>query len=276
MNFQFAKPTTEDELFSLMENNDYSILAGGTDLYVKLKKDLIDADLLVDVRDVLGSPTIDQEGSEVTIGATVTHRQLATSELINEEFSALAEAANSVGGTQLRNMGTVGGNVCNASPSADTLIPLYLYNAKVNLVNRYGRRTLPISEFITGPGSTELTRGEYLEGVTVSKLNGEYEQVFEKVGRRNALDISVASMGYLLRQEDGVVGDFRLAYGAVAPTVLRMTKAEERLVGDELTREAVEDCKELVEEAVSPISDIRGSAEYREKVSVRLLERLLE
>ncbi|MFW6049447.1 MAG: FAD binding domain-containing protein, partial [Candidatus Bipolaricaulota bacterium] len=167
-------------------------------------------------------------------------------------------------------------NVCNASPSADTLIPLYLYNAKVNLVNRYGRRTLPISEFIMGPGSTELTRGEYLEGVTVSKLNGEYEQVFEKVGRRSALDISVASMGYLLRQEDGVVGDFRLAYGAVAPTVLRMTKAEERLVGDELTREAVEDCKELVEEAVSPISDIRGSAEYREKVSVRLLERLLE
>lgn len=277
MNFKIVKPSNQTELFSIMDEHDnYHLLAGGTDVYVKLKKDMIDLDLLVDIRDVLDGPTIVDDGKQVKINATATHRELATSDIINDEFSALAEAANSVGGTQLRNMATVGGNVCNASPSADTLIPLYLFDAELTLVSRDGSRTVKISEFITGPGRTKLKDGEYLESIAVKKLDGSYDQVFEKVGRRSALDISVASMGYLLKTSGGLVEDFRLAYGAVAPTVIRIPRAEERLTGDKITEESVAELKEMVREAVSPIGDIRGSADYREEVSVRLLERLLD
>lgn len=275
MGFNIVRPSTKSELFSIMENDDYRILAGGTDIFVKLKKDLIDVDRLVDIRDVLDVPAITDDAHEVTISSTTTHQQLATSGLIREKFLVLAQAANSVGGTQIRNMGTVGGNVCNGSPSADTLLALYLLEARLNLVNAKGDRTLPIADFITGPGETQLARGEYLETITIPKLTGEYKQYFRKVGRRNALDISVCSMGYLLKTESQIVKDFRLAYGAVAPTVVRIPKAEERLTGERITKPVIEECKTLVRDRISPITDIRGSAKYRETVSVRLLDELL-
>jgi len=274
--FNIVRPSTKSELFSIMENRNYTILAGGTDLFVKLKKDLIDVDCLVDIRDVIDGPAIQDDTHQVTINATATHQELATSSLIQTEFPVLVQAADSVGGTQIRNMGTVGGNICNGSPSADTLLALYLLDAQLSIVGVNGEQTLPIADFIIGPGEAQLTCGEYLENIALPKLTGEYKQYFRKVGRRKALDISVCSMGYLLKTEDGIVKDFRLAYGAVAPTVLRIPKAEERLVGKKLTREAVEDCKKYVSETISPISDIRGSAKYRKTVSLRLLEELLE
>ncbi len=274
MGFDIAVPETKEELFSLMEEADYDLLAGGTDLFVKIEKDLIEPSRIIDVTEAIKGPKFEDGPENVKIQATATHGDLARSPLIKEEFSVLARSAKAVGGTQLRNMATVGGNICNASPSADTLIALYLLDAEVNLVSRDGKRSLPIKKFITGPGETKLDNGEYLESITVPKLPGNFVQFFKKVGRRNALDISVCSMGFVLKKSGSVIDEIRLAYGAVAPTIIRPETVEAFLRGKETNSGTISEAKDLLREEISPISDIRGSAEYREEVVLRTLEKI--
>lgn len=274
MGFDIAVPETEEELLSLMEETDYDLLAGGTDLFVKIEKDLIEPDRIIDLTEAIKGPEFEDNPEEVKIQATATHGDLARSSLIKEEFPVLARSAKAVGGTQLRNMATVGGNICNASPSADTLIALYLLDAEVNLVSRDGKRSLPIKSFITGPGEAKLNRGEYLESITVPKLPGNFVHFFKKVGRRNALDISVCSMGFVLKKSGSVIDEIRLAYGAVAPTIIRPESVEGFLRGKEINSATISEAKDLLSEEISPISDIRGSAEYREEVVLRTLEKI--
>ena len=275
MDFELKIARNKEELLSLMEEKeDYKLLAGGTDLFVKKKKGLISPDRVIDITEVFSEPNMVDTGDDIRINATATHQELATSSFIKKELPVLAQAAEAVGATQLRNMATLGGNVCNASPSADTLIALYLLNAKLTLVNRSGERTITLRDFITGPGSTTLSQAEFLESITIPKLAGNYRHFFEKVGRRNALDISVCSMGYLLKENRGILEEVRLAYGAVAPTVIRPEPVEDFLQGKEPTRDTLDRAKNLLEREISPISDIRGSSEYRKKVALRLLERL--
>lgn len=274
MGFDILVPENKGELLSLMEEGNYHLLAGGTDLFVKIKKDLINPERVIDLTEVIDGPGIEDNRTDIRIKATTTHTELAESSLIKEEFPVLASSAGAVGATQLRNMGTIGGNICNASPSADTLIALYLLNADVDLVSKEGRRSLSIKDFITGPGETKLARGEYLESITAPKLSGEFRHFFKKVGRRNALDISVCSMGFILKTTKEVIEEIRLAYGAVAPTVIRPTAVEDFLQGRTIDEETISEARRLLKEEISPISDIRGSAEYREAVALRTLEEI--
>ncbi len=276
MAFDLLVPEDEESLFSLIEEYDYRLLAGGTDLFVKMEKKQINPDRVIDLTKVLSGPKVEDRGETISILATATFQEIAESSLIKNEFPVLAQSARAVGATQLRNMATIGGNVCNASPSADSLIALYLLNGELTLASREGERRIPIREFITGPGKTDLSPGEYLKSLEIPKVSENFIQYFKKVGRRNALDIAVCTMGYLLREEDGRIEELRLAYGAVAPTVIRVTSAEDYLQGKELNRETIAEAKDLVRSEISPISDIRGSAEYREKVAVRLVEKIAD
>ncbi|MFW6111396.1 MAG: FAD binding domain-containing protein [Candidatus Bipolaricaulota bacterium] len=273
MGFEILVPENEDELISLTAEGNYQFLAGGTDLFVKIKKDLINPERIIDLTKAIDGPRFEDNQNEVKIKATTTHAELAESSLINEEFPVLASSAGAVGATQLRNMGTIGGNICNASPSADTLIALYLLNADVDLVSG-DRRSLSIKDFITGPGETELASGEYVESVTVPKLSGEFRHFFKKVGRRNALDISICSMGFILKATKEVIEEIRLGYGAVAPTVIRPTAVENFLRGKTIDKETILEAQRLLKEEISPINDIRGSAKYRETVALRTLEEI--
>ncbi|MCF7890801.1 xanthine dehydrogenase family protein subunit M [Candidatus Bipolaricaulota bacterium] len=275
MSFELLVPKDEEKLFSLMEEGDYKLLAGGTDLFVKIKKDLLSPDRVIDITGAITEPKIAEKGEKISIPATATFQEIAESPLVNREFPVLAQSARAVGATQLRNMATIGGNVCNASPSADSLIALYLLNGELTLADREGERRLTINDFITGPGKTKLTRGEYLKSLEIPGISEDFTHYFEKVGRRNALDISVCTMGYLLKkEEDGTVEELRLAYGAVAPKIIRATSVEEYLQGKKLNRENIAEAKKLVRSEISPIGDIRGSAEYRKKVAVRLVEKI--
>lgn len=273
MGFEILVPENEDELISLTAEGNYQFLAGGTDLFVKIKKDLINPERIIDLTKAIDGPRFEDNQNEVKIKATTTHAELAESSLINEEFPVLASSAGAVGATQLRNMGTIGGNICNASPSADTLIALYLLNANVDLVSG-DRRSLSIKDFITGPGETELASGEYVESVTVPKLSGEFRHFFKKIGRRNALDISICSMGFILKDTKEVIEEIRLGYGAVAPTVIRPTAVENFLRGKTIDKETILEAQRLLKEEISPINDIRGSAKYRETVALRTLEEI--
>jgi len=276
LGFEILVPEDQDELFSLMEEDNYRLLAGGTDLFVKIEKDMVDPDRIIDITEVLGDTSLKNEEELVEIPATTTHGELANSSVIQDEFPILADSAEAVGAVQLRNMATIGGNICNASPSADTLIALYALNARLKLKSIAGRRTVKIEDFITGPGSIELESGEFLESVIIPKISDGYEHYFKKIGRRNALDISVCSMGFLLKLDSGEVEDVRIAYGAVGPRIIRPTALEEFLEGKSVSREILPEAKELLSDEISPISDIRGSAEYRKDVALGQLEELVK
>lgn len=276
MGFELIVPEDKDELYTLMTEGDYHLLAGGTDLFVKIEKDMVSPERVIDLTKVIEDPKLQDKSDTVRISATATHGDLANSSLIKKEFPLLAESAEAVGGVQLRNMATVGGNICNASPSADTLIALYALDARLKLESRDGSRTLPINEFIVGPGKTDLNHGEFLKAIIIPKLSGEYRHYFNKVGRRNALDISVCSMGFALKESDGRIEDIRIAYGAVAPVIVRPNSVERYLRGKKLNQEIIPEARDLLEDEISPISDIRGSAEYRKKVALRNLEAIVD
>ncbi|MFW6005935.1 MAG: FAD binding domain-containing protein [Candidatus Bipolaricaulota bacterium] len=274
MAFELHVPEDEEALFSLMEEEGYRLLAGGTDLYVKMEKDLLSPDRVIDITEVFSGPKIEKKKEKISILATTTFQEIAESPLIKKNFPVLAQSALAVGATQLRNMATIGGNICNASPSADSLIALYLLNPELVLKSGSGERQIALDDFITGPGETELSRGEYLKSLEIPFISEDFSHYFEKVGRRNALDISVCTMGYIMKEKGGIIEELRLAYGAVAPTVIRATSVEKYLQGKKLDKKNVDEAKNLVKSEISPISDIRGSAEYREKVAVRLVEKI--
>lgn len=245
-------------------------LAGGTDLFVRIRRGVEDPPFLVYLGALpeLQGIEIREEGAEV--GAAVTHAQLLRSPLANR-LPILRLALSTIGAPAVREMGTLAGNLANASPAGDGLIPLYLLEAKVRIVGPAGEWELPVEEFVLGPGKTALRPGEIIHGLFLPFPDGQPLSYFRKVGRRRALVIAVASLGALIWLRDGVVEKARLALGSVAPTVLRPREVEEELVGKPLDPEILRPLAGDLARATSPISDIRATADYRRKVAGNLI-----
>jgi len=181
-----------------------------------------------------------------------------------------------LGSPPIRNMGTIGGNICTASPAGDTLPPLYVLAAEVELHGKAGIRRVPLHQFITGPGQTLLGAGEILTGIRIRKPPGVNHQRFTKVGQRQALACCIASLAALLEiSAAGVVEAARLAWGSVGPTVVTSSAAEAALTGAVLSRESLDQAAVFARRDVAPIDDIRASAAYRREVAGNLLLRLL-
>ena len=249
-------------------------LAGGTDVFVRIRKGFWDPPFLVYIGELpeLRGVEIRDDGAEV--GAAVTHAELLRLEL-SRRLPIFKLVLKKLGAPAIREMGTIGGNVANASPAGDILIPLYLLEAQVNLVGPDGERSLPVEEFVLGPGKTALERGELIKSFWIPFPEGKPRAYFHKVGRRRALYIAVLSLGALLWLEGDVIREARLALGAVAPTVVRPRGVEEKLRGRRLSREDLEPlCAEL-SAATSPITDVRGPDWYRREAAGRLLLGLL-
>ncbi len=271
---EIVKPRDLREAISLVRDGGMP-LAGGTDVFVRVRKGLWNPPFLVYVGELpeLRRIEVREDGAEV--GAAVTHAELLRSEL-SQYLPIFRLVLEKLGAPAIREMGTIGGNVANASPAGDTLIPLYLLEARVNLVGPDGERALPIEEFVLGPGKTALGEGELIVSFWIPFPGGTPRAYFHKVGRRRALYIAVLSLGALLWLEGGVIRDARLALGAVAPTVVRPRKVEEELRGRKLSREDLEPlCAEL-SAATRPITDVRGPDWYRREAAGRLLLGLLE
>ncbi len=209
-------------------------------------------------------------------GACTTFSELLRSGDVCGRLPLLAAAVATLGSPQVRNMGTLGGNICTASPAGDSLPPLYVMDAAVELQSSRGTRRMPIREFITGPGRTQLQRGEVLTGVRVGIPQGFQVHRFEKVGQRKALACAISSMAALLKLSgDGAVSEGRIAWGSVGPTVVVSAEVEGFLRGRKVTPATVEEAAALAERAVAPIDDVRGSAAYRRQVAGNLLRKLL-
>ncbi len=250
-------------------------MAGGTDLLVAARRHgPCDVALLEGIPGLCGVAIVN---GHVRLGAMATHADLVRHPLVRQHLPVLAKALAVLGSPLVRNMGTIGGNVVTASPAGDTLPPLYALNAQVEFSSREGSRLVPIGELILGPGRTALAPGHIVTAVHIPLPPQGCLHHFEKVGRRDALAIAVASLAAIIVLDDaGRTAEVRIAVGSVAPTVVRCQEAEACLLDRHLDRVSLAEAAAHIRRVVNPIDDIRATAVYRRKVAGNLLLRLTE
>jgi xanthine dehydrogenase FAD-binding subunit len=257
------------------ENPDALLFAGGTDLFVKLRHGARRPSCLLCLERMEELLAVREEEGGLFIGAAVSHARLLNDPVVRGDFPVLSRALAVLGSPPIRTMGTIGGNICTASPAADTLPPLYTLDAEVEIRSRDASRRTPIRDFVVAPGKTQLRRGEIVSGVWLKKKPQYNLHHFEKVGQRNALAIAVVSLAAVLTVSDaGVIEEARLAWGSVGPTVVVSAQVEEALIGELLSLETLKKAGRLAEKAAAPIDDVRAGADYRRQVAGNLLLRM--
>lgn len=278
---KYYRPNTISEALTILsgEGPDARPLGGGTDLLVRIRAGHMRPKVLVDIGRI-GLDTIHPTGDAVVIGAMCTMAQLQRDATATQQLPALVQAASRVGAAQIQHMATVGGNVCNASPAADTACALVALEARVMLRSAGGGvRSLPIGEFLRGPGQTALNPGELLEAFSIPlpAHDPAAHQSFKKMGGRNALICSLAAVAGVTRVADGVVQECRLALAAVGPTCVRPKRAEALLTGETLTEELCRTAAAAAAAETQPIDDHRATGEYRRRLVAALVrEHLVE
>ena len=274
--YEYYEPRSLKEALELLDRygDQARILAGGTDLLVKMKARLVEPRFVINIKKIDGLRYIVDDGEQVRIGALTRLRDVENSELVKKYIPALHDAVKSMGSIQIRNMATIGGNLCNASPAADTAPPLLVHNAKVVLSSEGGDRVLPLTEFFKGPGLTVLKPNELLREIIVEKTNAG-SSAFKKVSRVT-VDLAIASAAVYVEVEDGFIRNARIALGSVAPKPLRAVKTESLLRGLRIDSREVLNALKTIDEEISPITDVRSTAEYRRYVSKVLVLDALE
>lgn len=260
----YVAPSSLAEAGRLLRDSECAMaLAGGTDVVVSRQHGKIDPALFVDLKRIPGLNAVHDERDAVEVGALVSISTLIRSPVIKECFPALALAAGAIGCWQVRNRATFGGNLCNASPSADTPPPLLVYGAIVMLSNGIHARELPLEEFLMGPGKTALGRGEVLVAVRITKPADGLRAAYVRRAIRRSMDIPLVNVAVGVCQVDGRVTEARIALGAVAPVPFRATEAEKALVGRPPDAEAFAEAARAAATAARAITDVRATAEYR-------------
>jgi len=275
--FDYYRAHSMAELLALLEQTGGRVLGGGTDLLPRMRRAEGHAGSLVDSSGIAELRGIRLVGEQVRIGAGTTHADLAASPLIRTLAPGLAQAAAAVGSPQTRERGTLAGNLANASPAADSAPALLALQAEVGLRSRQGRRRVPLEQFLLGPGATCLAPAECIEEVCFRRPSGCWGVSFHKVGRRNAMAISVVNGAAFLELDgQGRVATARLALGSVGPRAVRCGHPEALLIGQVAERELFRRAGAAVQADIAPIADVRASAEYRRRAAAVVLERVLE
>ena len=274
--FNYYQARTLEEATSSLKSlmGKAYVVAGGTDFLVKVKKGLVKVENIVDISAIKELRYIKEDGGIIKIGALTTHNDIANSQIIKEEAHVLTDAESVIGSVEIRNRGTIGGNLCNASPAADTAPPLMVLESKIKIVSQDKETTMPITDFFSGPGKTALTSDEILAEVQIP-FTSNSGACFMKLGRRNTYTLSIISVAALVSLEDDCFKDVRIALGSVAPVPLRAKKTESFLVGKEATEKWIAEATEIVKDEIKPITDIRGKAEYRKEMSKVITKRAI-
>jgi carbon-monoxide dehydrogenase medium subunit len=300
--FDYLKPRTLEEAISLL--NQYgkkaALIAGGTDVIVMTKQKAMAPEVLISLRGIPGLDQIHSNGS-LRLGPLVTHRALEKSELIRKDFSCLADAVDCLGSIQIRNVATIGGNICTAAPSADTACPLLVLDAQIKLRGTTSERTVPIDQFFTGPGQTVLSEGEVLTEIEIPNLLPNTGSAYWKHQRRLALDLPILGVAVLisldkstitcsdflctaspisavlhrLEEDELVCKEIRIALGVAAPTPMRPKGAESLLRRKKITDELIEEASEAASKEAQPRDSIRGEAWYRRDMIKVLVKRMI-
>jgi CO/xanthine dehydrogenase FAD-binding subunit len=276
--FDYVAPQRLEEVMDILHEygEKAKVLAGGTDMVLFMERGRWRPQLVVDIPRVEPFVGIRLQDHHLHIGSRTTMRELETSPLVTKHVPLLAQAAGEVGSVQIRHLATIGGNIGTASPAGDTLPALLALDASVRLQSKRGERLVPLTEFFVGPGQTVLQPDEVITEVLVPLPPKQTKGAFYKLAIRRYMDIAIVDVAVLLTvNSDGAIINARIALGAVAPTPIRAYEAEERLKGYPLDELLAKEAAELAQQAARPITDQRGSAEYRRLMVERLTRRLL-
>jgi CO/xanthine dehydrogenase FAD-binding subunit len=277
---EYCAPTSLADALRAIRGGDATILAGGTDLMPQTQAGRARfRRMLVNIRHIPELRGIARSNGAIRIGALTTVAEAMESDVVRADLPILAEAGDHFASAQLRNAATIGGNICNASPAGDTLVPLLVLDAEVELAAEVAEATstrrMPLEKFFAGPGRTHRAPGELLVAVHVRVPNPGFVARFVKFGARPALDISAISIGVGGVLRDGMLSGVRVTFGAVAPTPLRGRATEAVLEGRPLSEETIATAAAAARAEVRPISDVRATAWYRRELVGNLMRRVL-
>jgi carbon-monoxide dehydrogenase medium subunit len=249
------------------------ILAGGTDLLVQMKSGTREPGTIVDVKKIPEMVSITEKNGAFTIGAATPAAAIGEHEKLRKTWPGVVEAINLIGSTQVQGRASAGGNLCNASPAADSVPALVAAGCVVRVQGPKGKRDVPVEEFAVGPGKTSLKTGEIVVSLTLPKRPKDSSDAYLRLIPRTEMDIAVVGVGVSLSMKGDTVKDARVGLGAVAPTVLLVDKAAKALIGSTLDDAALEAAAKACSDACKPIDDKRGTIKYRTKIAGVLLKR---
>ena len=266
---RFESPTTTKAAATLLasESGVAHVLAGGTDLLVRMKMGAIEPDLVVDIKRIESLRTLKVAAAGVQIGAAVPAVRLSESERLRSLWPGVVEAANLIGSDQIQGRCTVVGNLCNASPAADSVPALIAAGAKALVVGPKGKRRVAVEKVVLGPGRTSLARDEFIEAVVLPARSGKSADAYLRFTPRTEMDIAVVSAAINLTLSRGIVQSAKVVLGAVAPTAVVVPAAAKALIGSKLDDAALDKMVAACRAACNPIDDKRGTIEYRTKVA---------
>ncbi len=264
----YTVSTLAEALELLVQHRERArLIAGGTDILIELERgQRPGVDVLIDISRLRGLDQIVMRGDEIQLGALVTHNQVVGSELILKRALPLAQACWEVGAPQIRNRGTVAGNLITASPANDTITPLMALGAQVTLTSLEGERTIPLGQFYSGLRKTVMRPDEMLTSISFPALNENERGMFIKLGLRRAQAISVVNTAVVVQMDGEIVRRAAITLGSVATTIVHAGIAESALAGRALTQENIREAARLAAASVTPISDVRATAEYRSEM----------
>jgi CO/xanthine dehydrogenase FAD-binding subunit len=278
--FEYLAPQGLGEAINMLSDfsADALILAGGTDVLIELRKTSVNApNAIIDISRLIELKGIIETESEIIIKALTTHAELGSSPIIKKYAQLLQMAAQVIGSPQIRNRGTIGGNIMNAAACADTVPPLIALGATVKLQSIDGERTVPIADFFIKPYQTIAAKNEILTEIRFHKLLNSEKSSFIKLGRRNALAISRLSVAAILQKnEKGLLQEVRIVPGAAFPKWQRITEAEKAVIGKKPSKELFTEAGKIVSESMISFTGRRWSTEYKEPVIAVLVRRALE
>lgn len=265
----FQPETLKDLLMILDHEKDRKIIAGGTDLVIIMEATGLKPDSLIDITSVQSLSGINTDESGISIGSATNIATIASSDILPQ---CLVEGASSIGSPQIRNVATIGGNICNASPCGDTLAPLLCLNADFVVVSNQNKQTIAADKFFLAPKKTVLKENEVLSEIRISKHFAEGLSGFRMIGQRNGQAISQVNLAIWFKRNkvSGMIEEIRIAAGSVAPTPIRIIEAEKLLCDTIPGKDLLLKAAHLVQDSIKPIDDVRSSAEYRQDVIVGL------
>ena len=273
---RYERPDTIEDATALLAGVEAKsfVLAGGTDLLVRMQTDAFEVDLIVDIKAISGMDAVTETGDGFVIGAAVSSVALSEDAALVAAWPGVVEAANLIGSTQIQARCTIVGNLCNASPAADSVPALVAAGALVRIAGPSGTRDVPVIDIPTGPGKTSLAKGEIIEAVVLPKPAAMSGDAYLRFIPRTEMDIAVVGVGVnLTLDKDGTVTAARVALGAVGPTVVLVEEAAEVLIGSKLEAGALDALAEACSAACNPIDDKRGTVAFRKQVAGVLARR---
>jgi len=267
---QYESPTSIEGAVALLADSagDIRVLAGGTDLLVQLRAGMVSPDLVVDIKNVRETRSIVQEDGGFRVGAAVSGAEIGEHADLKSAWPGVVEATELIGSTQIQGRASMGGNLCNASPAADTVPALIAAGAACRVAGPGGERDVPVEEICTGPGRTSLAKGEFVVSIFLPERGERSGDAYLRFIPRTEMDIAVVGAGvYLSLDAAGVCTAARVALGAVAPTAILVPEAGAALVGTKVEDADIEAMAAAVSAACRPVDDKRGTIEYRTKVA---------